>query len=345
LNAIPLVRASQLGPFVEAAERIGVPVERHLEAARLPPGRPPEAGAMIARQQLWSFAEAVRVREGLPEFGLLAATQDPVGSLGSFGERLRAAPTLFSALHRLVREIAGHSTHASFRIESWGDGVRIVRSDVGYLEAGAPVVEQFVVLLLVGIVRCAASTWTPTQVWLRARDTGWRARHPLLADARAIAPSGGTAIYVPRRLLAHPMRAARGGQPIADSPRLGSFTDTLEAALAPLVGEVPLDLRLVQEITGASERTVRRQLSAEGRSWRALLDDLRFGFARDRLSKESVRVEEVALQLGYSDAAHFARAFRRWAHVTPSEYRRGCRDAELAATPSGASAGGSGSAG
>ncbi|MGK7754318.1 MULTISPECIES: helix-turn-helix domain-containing protein [unclassified Roseovarius] len=33
------------------------------------------------------------------------------------------------------------------------------------------------------------------------------------------------------------------------------------------------------------------------------------------------RVTDIAQRLGYSDAAHFSRAFRRWTGTTPSDVR------------------------
>jgi AraC-like DNA-binding protein len=36
---------------------------------------------------------------------------------------------------------------------------------------------------------------------------------------------------------------------------------------------------------------------------------------------QDVTFTEIAHHLGYTDQAHFTRAFRRWAGVTPSWYR------------------------
>ena len=40
------------------------------------------------------------------------------------------------------------------------------------------------------------------------------------------------------------------------------------------------------------------------------------------LGEPSRPVDEIASVLGYSDAANFTRAFKKWAGVTPSRYRK-----------------------
>jgi AraC-like DNA-binding protein len=46
------------------------------------------------------------------------------------------------------------------------------------------------------------------------------------------------------------------------------------------------------------------------------------GFAKDQLSQSRRPIGEIAHALGFADAANFARAFRKQAGVTPSQYRR-----------------------
>jgi AraC-like DNA-binding protein len=66
---------------------------------------------------------------------------------------------------------------------------------------------------------------------------------------------------------------------------------------------------------------LQRQLKEEGLTFRRLVDEARFLEARDLLGEEDVSLIEIAHELSYSDQAHFNHAFRRWAGVTPSQYR------------------------
>ncbi|WP_298012300.1 AraC family transcriptional regulator [uncultured Aquabacterium sp.] len=70
-----------------------------------------------------------------------------------------------------------------------------------------------------------------------------------------------------------------------------------------------------------SERSLRRALSEEGRSFRDLLAEARYVKARHLLKHSSLSVEDIAHQLGYAESAAFIHAFQRWAGQSPAVYR------------------------
>lgn len=69
-------------------------------------------------------------------------------------------------------------------------------------------------------------------------------------------------------------------------------------------------------------RTLQRRLAAEQLVFRDLLGDSRRRRAVEALSAGHQSIAAIASRLGYSDPAHFARAFRAWTGRTPSSYRR-----------------------
>ncbi|MBK1888247.1 MULTISPECIES: AraC family transcriptional regulator [Marinobacter] len=71
-----------------------------------------------------------------------------------------------------------------------------------------------------------------------------------------------------------------------------------------------------------SSRSLRRKLEQEGTSFRALVDEERRQTATQILSGSDMKLDELAIHLGYTDTASFTRAFRRWMGVSPGEYRK-----------------------
>jgi len=69
-------------------------------------------------------------------------------------------------------------------------------------------------------------------------------------------------------------------------------------------------------------RTLRRKLHEENTSFRHLLDELRMTVAIKYLRDTELTIEEIADALGFSDAANFRHAFRRWTKAAPQEFRR-----------------------
>ena len=55
---------------------------------------------------------------------------------------------------------------------------------------------------------------------------------------------------------------------------------------------------------------------------RALLDEIRFGLAREYLGKTNLPMEEICGLLGYSESGNFSHAFRRWSGQSPRDWRQ-----------------------
>jgi AraC-like DNA-binding protein len=83
----------------------------------------------------------------------------------------------------------------------------------------------------------------------------------------------------------------------------------------------PPTLAAVAKLLEVSDRSLRRQLREQGISFRGLLDELRMQIAMKYLRTTRLANEDIALALGFSDAANFRRAFRRWTNKSPSEIR------------------------
>ncbi len=71
---------------------------------------------------------------------------------------------------------------------------------------------------------------------------------------------------------------------------------------------------------GMSERTLRRRLTAEGLSFKDILDQALFGLAARYLKDDALSVQEVSFKLGYADTSNFRKAFKRWTNQTISAF-------------------------
>jgi len=104
---------------------------------------------------------------------------------------------------------------------------------------------------------------------------------------------------------------------------LASHFDKIE--LGESIGAVP-GLESIADTLCMSSRTLIRQLESQGSNFRKILEKLQFSTAEKLLNQSRYSVADIAVLLGYSDAANFGRAFRRWTGVSPGSYRRGERE-------------------
>jgi AraC-like DNA-binding protein len=82
------------------------------------------------------------------------------------------------------------------------------------------------------------------------------------------------------------------------------------------------NIQLVAGALGMSTRTLQRRLGDEGVTYAQVVAEARADTARRMLHESTRKIGEIARTIGYSNAAHFTRAFLRWTGRTPRDFRR-----------------------
>lgn len=100
-----------------------------------------------------------------------------------------------------------------------------------------------------------------------------------------------------------------------------SLPSDLESEIARLLPHGRATATEVARRLGMSQRTLARRLSSEGRTFTAILDELKTDLAKSYLSEENLPISEIAWLLGYQEVSAFTHAFKRWTGVTPREFR------------------------
>jgi len=98
------------------------------------------------------------------------------------------------------------------------------------------------------------------------------------------------------------------------------LVDDIDCILKGSSGDFP-DPDMVSHALGMSSRTLRRKLKKMGTSFSALMDKVRCQLAINLIQHKNLSNEDLAEELGYSDAANFYNAFKKWTGHNPIFYR------------------------
>jgi AraC-like DNA-binding protein len=95
----------------------------------------------------------------------------------------------------------------------------------------------------------------------------------------------------------------------------------IESLLLPVLHTGDASMETIAAKLALSRQTLFRKLKAEGTSFEKIHDELRRRMALDYLGAKKVSVNEAAYLVGFSDAASFSRAFKRWTGSSPRAMR------------------------
>ena len=295
---------------------------RFLGDLGLPPAALLGSDLWLDRDACFLIAESASRATGDPFPGLHVAEIQDLWNYGRWSATILASPTLGTAMRAACGNIRLIESGRLLQLSCKGDRARIHTRFLGDL-AYSPKQYLDASLVLLGRIIRLAKEPVPLEVHFvhaRPRDTAEIER---LLGPNLVFDAEETALVIDRGALTLPL----DGRKIAieaPSPGAGGahIHACVTAAAAQIVEQiVQYERPTVTNVAAAlsmNVRTMQRHLAAWGVTFEEILEDYRLHHALIGLREEKRSVTDVAFQLGYSDAAHFTRAFRRWTGLPPS---------------------------
>ncbi|HWH47948.1 MAG TPA: AraC family transcriptional regulator [Burkholderiales bacterium] len=266
-----------------------------------------------------------------PAFGLRAARCWHPSNLGALGYAWLTSSTLRTGLERVVRYWRLLGEASSTRLAESSAGLTFLLARQAPDPVSSAIAADFVMSLLVDMCRMnAGSSLRPVAVRLRRmqpkESEGYRRHFGCVVHFAA----GEDSFTLSRRDADRPLPtsnrqlAATLDRILTEQLAHVDKNDVVARCQAHLLeqlcsGEVSEDLMAKQ--LHMSRRTLQRKLADADLTYQKLVDDTRRDLAMRHLEDPRYSVTDVTFLLGFSQQSAFTRAFKRWAGMSPSEYR------------------------
>lgn len=314
--------------LIDAIAAAGVDLADAAREARIDPTGL-ETGLGIAEVERFLAVAWRRLDD--PAFGLRAGCMLRPERYGISGLTALASPTFGAALHRKAR----------YNRLVWGDSYRIREGASDFtVVTEAPdeskpwsysrIDMEFASLVTFGR-RFAWPEMAPLGVALRRPEPAFSALYEEVFRCPVTFSQAANGLTfsqqdAQRPLVSADARAAEwlefGARSALERMDDSGITPRVRAQLQRMLqGDEPALAAVASQLC-MSERTLQRRLSAEGQTFRRVLDETRRDVAQRSLAAGKRNVTELAYLLGFEDSNSFYRSFRRWTGTTPESWRK-----------------------
>lgn len=268
-------------------------------------------------------------------FGLLVGQAWHLSSLGLVGQLMRHAPTVGEALRSAI---------VHHHLNSQG-GVVFLREHEAMAELGYAIyhrgtegtgqIYDGVLASLVNFMReLCGPAWVPAEVRLARAAPADAGPYRRLFRCRVRFDSELNALRFPAEWLERPVASGDAGvlrvlERQASALAQPDLVEKLRRSLRVLLLQRVVSGDAVADMLAMHRRTLNRRLQAQGTTFRAVLEDVRFEAACQLLGATQLALDDVAEALGYAGVSPFTRAFRRSSGTSPGQWRREAQAARV----------------
>lgn len=326
-SSTAMTKARSMGPLADVVRVLGGNLERVFRRAELPVrlAYEPER-TLLLRDQL-RIVECASLELEDPVLAARLSTQGGLNGLGAYGRAVMSAASLGEAILAANRSITTFlQAGTRMRLQVSGAWARWSYEVTTPVDVGRSSNELLAYGYMLDLLRgyCGAG-WTPSHVISRDATQAQRrqARQVLQCDI----VRGDMAAVVFSADLLRLERPTVDAARWPDEPGIPGEDDIVACItqmidLGVLEGTASIDW--VSRRIGVSRRSLQRHLNEHGVAFRSLLN----GVIRDRATQRlaaGTSVTQVAFELGYSDVAHFSRAFKTLTGVSPRQFQQSAK--------------------
>lgn len=321
------VSTQMFRPILFALEAAGIDVEKFAAEVDLPLDALKDPDRRLPRElavRTWLAASTVT---GDDLFGLHVAESAPIGMYGALEYAIRVSPTAGQALVQLARYYKIVSNLSSVAMEKTDDVVRITHNAT---TASAVVDNLFVTIVRVGR-ELTRTPFLPRMVHLLRPPPRQTDQHQKFFRAPVIFSAEENALVFDASTLDLPLVTADAALHAALLQRSEAILNALPSSdrfvrtvrvtvIKSLQSGKGTSLEHLAATLEMSARTLQRRLAENTTTLSELVDSVRHELALSYLA-DDISALEVAYLLGFSEAAAFQRAFKRWTGASLKELR------------------------
>ena len=290
-----------------------------------------DPSALVSHKQELQLFNNAQALAPIDEIGILAAKKSDIASFGILGYAMLSCDTLKTAIDLGTRyiDVVGPKLHHHFLQVNGKSIYRVVDPyDVGDLL-------PFCVEMSLGPIFLLAQELleidnVAEEIHFTYPEPSYSSHYHNLFNARLVFNSPFNQLILRDGLLeqalpkANPLSAKLLEKLCADTTQQNrnsiNHQEEVRKILLTKPGYFP-KIDKVAEAMNVAPRTLRRKLQLAGTSFQKILDEVRRQLSINYLTNTQFCVDEIANLVGFSDAANFRQAFKRWTGKAPSEIR------------------------
>jgi len=331
MKTIPLHRVAVVSPFTNFLDDVGSPFERGFRQAGLPVCALEDVNNFIPSHRFWGFLVDMAFSQDIPDLGFHVGQKYGANCADPhLTDLLLRSPTLYQGLLRTSEMINRTVSHCQVGVLQPPDGQYAYFYHRPSCNADNPAIQQigwFGILAFIGMVRVFTGPgWRPDEIGIMVNHPPSRLIREQLAGTRIRLAQPYSYIALDNTQLSlpppgHPATAP--GYPALHLEALSpDFVGSVKQVLHSYICEKKFTVDFIAEACDMGKRSLQRRLAENGTHYSEVLDQVRFDIAKQMLQDGNKSVTDISQLLGYSDATHFARAFRRIAGIAPHLYHQ-----------------------